>query len=576
MPDSTPSKKSPSSTKNTKRTPAVALLDAADKALERAVLDKATADKQLLDYTAELPMLAFKKTQAVKKLADLIKARDDKMKMVAKAEAARAKAEAQVTLKQQKMNASRATLVNLVNTKQEPALVLFRNATNLIAEVNIENAKAKKELLILRGEMDKLSKVVKVAVTAAMNSEAELKIIQSDDKKTPSEKLAAQKKASDDRKEAGLAQANFVTLETGKLKAALAQVGASEKKLFQANAGKVMVEKTLANLANEIQRLTMTYIKDEQAVQSDVSRVLAAAKAYGALQGDLEFIIKQRNNISNLTSAAVVAHDGFVQNKLKAAEALALKNKQRLAAAEKSRDTAAKSAVTVDQEIKRLAQVHKTAGLGLASVQLLLEKAKVNEMKAMSIHKDLTEKLANRKVFLAAASAKKLDKEKAVKQAEAIVKQMEKEELSKFKPAVESNAIMKLERLLHNELKQRLVDDLKMAEANIEASKAFNMKELADATAAHQRAIDLQKQREKNFTEATAKSEAAKAAMLDAVTAWKQAKLNYENHLGSLAVISKDVQSGRSQISTLQNKNAVTESALNNYLFTNRVLLKLN
>ena len=105
---------------------------------------------------------------------------------------------------------------------------------------------------------------------------------------------------------------------------------------------------------------------------------------------------------------------------------------------------------------------------------------------------------------------------------------------------------------------------------------AFNIKELADAMAAHKRAIDLQKQREKNFAEASAKLEAAKAAMLDAVTKWKQAKLNYENHSGSLAVISKDVQSGRSQISTLQNKNAVTESALNNYLFTNRALLNLN
>ena len=76
------------------------------------------------------------------------------MKMVAKAEADRAKAEAQVTLKQQKMNASRAMLVNLVNTKQEPALVLYRNATNLIAEVKIENAKAKKDLLMLSGERD--------------------------------------------------------------------------------------------------------------------------------------------------------------------------------------------------------------------------------------------------------------------------------------------------------------------------------------------------------------------------------------------------------------------------------------
>ncbi len=569
-------KASVSSAKNSKRTPAVALLNTADKTLERAVLDKATADKQLLDYNSELTILALKKAQAVKELADLTKVHGDKMKMVAKAEADRAKAEAQVTLKQQKMNASRAMLVNLVNTKQEPALVLYRNATNLIAEVKIENAKAKKDLLMLSGERDKLSNIIKLAVTTAMNSESELKKIQSDDKKKPSEKAAAQQKASNDTKEAEVARANLVSLETGKLKLALAQVDASEKKLIKTDAEKAIIEKTLATLANEIQRLTVTYVRDEQLVQSDVARALVLAKTYEAQQGDLDFIIKQKDKISNLTDAAVKAHDGFSQNKVKSAEALVLKSKQQLSAAEKSRDIAAKSVVAVDLDIKRLTQAQKSAEVDLASAQMLLEKAQMNEIKALSIHKDLTEKLANKNVSLAAVLAKKMDKENAIKQAAAIVKQMEKEELIKLKPAIESNAILNLERLQFGELKKQLAHNLKMAKANIETSNALNMKELANAKAAHRRAIDLQKQKEMIFTEATAKLKVAKTEVMGAATEWEQAKLNYKNHLGGLAEISKNIQSTRGQIRTLQGKKSVAESSLNNYLFTNRALLNLN
>ena len=232
--------------------------------------------------------------------------------------------------------------------------------------------------------------------------------------------------------------------------------------------------------------------------------------------------------------------------------------------------------VAVDLDIKRLTQAQKTAEVGLASAQMLLEKAQMNEIKAMSIHKDLTEKLASKNVSLAAALAKKIDKENAIKQATAIVKQIEKEELSKLKPVVESNAILELERLQFGELKQQLADNLKMATANIEASNALNMKELADARAAHQRAIDLQKQKEKIFSESTAKLKAAKTEVMGAVAGREQAKLNYENHLGDLAEISKNIQSTRGQIRTLQSKKSVTESSLNNYLFTNRALLNLN
>jgi len=558
-----------------KRVPAVAGLMSAEKSLQQAKLAADMTDKKLADGTATMAALTLERTQLAKALADLGKAHDDKKKLEAKAQMALAKTEAQAVTAGKKAASSRAALVDLVVSKQDPAQAAYKNATNMVAESQVAKAKAGELLKNIEAEVAVLSKAAQAAETAAQVAESESQAVQKDAKKSDAEKDAAKKKSIASRQSADTAKAVHAKLETEKLKPALDQVVATAKVLAKAMADQDKAGKVLDGLAAEIKRATEIFNQDDQSARTETAKVQVSAKIHGTLKVDLAFITKQRDEAAKTVAAAVTRQGNFDQQQMKPTQALALKNKQAVASAENAIKTATQKMAAADAEIKRLAQSRQTSETNLAAAKVVLDKSIALTRQSQELQMNLEKQLENRQKSFLSASTEKAARQKVMSQAENASKQVEKDVLAKLKPAAESKAMLDLERLLHQELEQQLVKESKGKDATLQALRLLQKRNLASATTAHQAAQKLQAEQEKKLTEATGNLDAAATAVQVAEGGLKQTELHYKDHLKDLAEHSKAVQNERGNISALQIQRATTEAALDKFLFTNRALLDL-
>ena len=506
---------------------------------------------------------------------DLGKAHDDKQKSLANAQIAQAKAKAQAESIMKKALSSRTTLLNLVAGKQAPALAAYKDCTNILAECHVAKTKADEQLKNIQVKVAVLLKATQVAESAAKAAESESQAVQKDIQKSDSEKAAAKKKSDTSRQSADMAKAAHAKMEAGELKLARDQIAAKATLLAKAMMDQVKARKGLDTLAKEVQQATDVYNRDDQSARVEISKARVSSELYESLKIDLIFITKRKDEAGRVEKAAAMAEANFDKQKVNPAKALVLKNKQGAVNAGNLKNAATQAVASVDAEIKRLTQSRQTAEANLAAAKVVLDRANALFRQLQEQQMILEEQLASLQKSFVSASTGKSTREKAVSIAESDSKRIEKDMLSKLKPAAESQSVLALESMLYKELEQQLADELKGKEMALQELKNRRKTDLASAESAHHGLKKSIAEQEKTLAEIKMKLETGKGTVQVAESTLMQAELEFKGQLKALAGHSKAAQDARVKISALQNQRAAAETALNQFLFANRALLNL-
>jgi len=555
--------------------PAVSRLASAEQALKQAKLAVEMAEKKLAEDKATLASLNQEKTQLAKTLLDLGKAHGDKQKSLANAQIAQAKAEAQAESIMKKALSSRTTLLNLVAGKQVPALAAYKDCTNMLAESHVAKTKADEQLKNIQVKVAMLLKAAQVAESAAKAAESESQAVQKDTQKSDAEKVAAKKKSVTIRQSADMAKAAHAKMEAGELKLARDQIAATATLLAKAMMDQVKARKGLDTVSKEVQQATDVFNRDDQSARVEISKARVLSELYETLKVDLVFITKRRDEAGRVANAAATAEANFDKQKVKPGQTLVLKNRLGAVNAGNLKNAATQAVASVEAEIKRLTQSRQTAEANLASAKVVLDRANALTRQSQEQQMMLKQQLASHQKSFVSASTEKSTREKAVSIAESDSKRIEKDMLSKLKPAAESQSVLALESMLHKELEQQLADELKAKEIALQELRDRQKIDLASAESAHQGLKKSIAEQEKILTEIKMKLETGKGIVQVAESTMMQAELEFKDQLKVLAGHSKAAQDARIKISALQSQRAAAESALNQFLFANRVLLNL-